>query len=74
MAAAAAPSRPRRLVWLSPAEAAALFGMKGRAMRRLDGQLTVQRTPGGHRRYLESECSALAAALRRPGSALAEVT
>lgn len=61
--------------WIGPAQAAAMFGMKSpSAMRRWDGLLTVRRTLGGHRRYLESECVTLADRLRTDGNALVEAT
>lgn len=70
MARTAAPIR-----WIGPSQAAALFGMRSpSALRRWDGLLTVRRTLGGHRRYLESECAALADQLRQDGSALVEAT
>jgi excisionase family DNA binding protein len=56
--------RPERL--LTPAEVAALFGVKTRAVRGWADarKLTVIRTLGGHRRYRESEVRALHAARR----------
>ena len=42
---------------LTPAEVAALFRVDPKTVARWanDGQLTSLRTPGGHRRYRESE-------------------
>jgi excisionase family DNA binding protein len=47
--------------WLMPAEAAALFPASTRALRKWAkaGVLSTHRTPGGHRRYRESEVLAL---------------
>ena len=47
--------------WLMPAEAAALFHASTRALRKWAkaGLLHADRTPGGHRRYKESEVLAL---------------
>jgi len=51
--------------WLMPAEAAALFPASTRALRKWAraGLLNTHRTPGGHRRYRESEVLALVAEL-----------
>jgi DNA-binding transcriptional MerR regulator len=56
---------------LRPGQVALMFGVKVRAVRAwADAQkLTVQRTPGGHRRYLEREVQDLAALLRTPATA-----
>lgn len=48
---------------MRPAEASAVFGMTPGGLRSVR-RLTVQRTPGGHRRYLPDEVYALAAALK----------
>lgn len=50
---------------ITPAQVAAMFGVRPRAVRRWsDAQkLTVIRTLGGHRRYRKSEVLALAAEL-----------
>ena len=51
--------------WLMPAEAAALFPASTRALRKWarSGLINTHRTPGGHRRYRESEVLALVDAL-----------
>jgi predicted site-specific integrase-resolvase len=52
---------PDRLI--TPAEAASLFGVDPKSMRRwhLAGLVSARRTLGGQRRYWESEIRALAA-------------
>lgn len=47
---------------IKPAEAAAIFGVDRKSLSNWAnaGKLTVKRTLGGHRRYWESECRALA--------------
>lgn len=51
--------------WLYPAEAAALFPASTRALRTWAkaGLISSHRTPGGHRRYRETEVRALVAEL-----------
>ncbi len=48
---------------LEPREAEVLTGMSARSLRRFNtlGLLGAKRTPGGHRRYRESEVRALMA-------------
>lgn len=46
---------------LTPAEVATLFRVDGKTVARWarDGRISSFRTPGGHRRYLRSEVTAL---------------
>nr|WP_160050084.1 BldC family transcriptional regulator [Nocardiopsis sp. FR4] len=46
---------------LTPAEVATLFRVDGKTVARWarDGRISSFRTPGGHRRYLKSEVTAL---------------
>jgi excisionase family DNA binding protein len=55
---------------LSPAEAAGRLGVVTRTLANWDraGKITARRLPGGHRRYPESEVTALAA-VRAAGAA-----
>lgn len=55
-------------VWLTPRQAAPILGVQPRSMRRYGDsrKLTVRRTLGGHRRYLEKEIRSLAAQLQVP--------
>lgn len=57
-------------VLLRPGQAAALLGIRRHSLSPLGDsrRLTVQRTPGGHRRYLQSEIQHLAALLRTPAA------
>ena len=73
MTAMTAAQRPGDEVWLTPGQAAPFLCVKPRALRRLGDarRLSVRRTPGGHRRYLEAEIRALAAQLRSPAEELA---
>lgn len=52
---------------------AKIFGVEPRAVRTWDHfrKLTIRRTPGGHRRYVEHEVYALAAELTVPAEAVA---
>lgn len=54
---------------LKPAEVAALFRIDPKTVGKWAnaGKLTIIRTPGGHRRYRESEVTALLAAGTCPG-------
>jgi excisionase family DNA binding protein len=53
---------------LTPAEVAALFRVDPKTVTRWAraGRLTSRRTPGGHRRYLESEIRAMLSAPETP--------
>ena len=68
MTAMTAAQTPGNEVWLTPGQAAPILGVKPRSMSRYGNsrRLTVRRTLGGHRRYLEAEIRALAAQLRSP--------
>jgi DNA-binding transcriptional MerR regulator len=59
------PGRPRGEQLWPPARAAVTLGVSTRALRAWDSsrKLTVQRTLGGHRRYVPDEVRALAASL-----------
>lgn len=61
-----APALPAPERLLTPAEVAAMFRVDPKTVTRWakDGRLTVVRTLGGHRRYLESEVVALLRAAR----------
>jgi excisionase family DNA binding protein len=60
-----APAEAGKDRLIEPREAAAIFGVSVRSLRRWHslGLLGAQRTPGRHRRYRESEVRALVAAM-----------
>lgn len=59
------PPESAPVVWLTPAQAAPRLRVKTRTLHRLANarKMTVARTPGGHRRYMEAEIDAIAASL-----------
>jgi excisionase family DNA binding protein len=58
---------------MTPGQVAAIFGVKPRAVRAWadSRRLTVRRTLGGHRRYLEAEVHTLARQLTVQADAVA---
>lgn len=75
MASTAQPKRPRDESQMTPGEVAATFGVSPKTVGRWGDahKLTVQRTLGGHRRYVAAEIRALAAKLKAPAE-VAEAT
>lgn len=68
MASTVQPQRPPDESLMTPGQVAVLFGVKPKAVSRWADRhkLTVQRTLGGHRRYVETEVRSLAATLKIP--------